>query len=84
MNRLMILKGEGIHQHTLYGQFDTVETVTEYQEINVTGETVLKHEKPNGDFSNEHKGLQVEVATWVMGKQVEYNPFSGKITDIWD
>lgn len=80
-----LLVGEGVNQHTLYGDFamDLAER-TDFPEILVKGDSVLKHEKPNGVWSNEHKTLKVERGDWVMGKQVEYNPFSQQVTRIWD
>jgi len=82
-SKFTLLKGEGIHQHTLYGDF-RIDTETEFAQIEVSKESLLKHEKPNGQFSNEHKALQVEKGGWVMGKQVEYNPFNQLISNIWD
>ena len=67
-----------------YGNFSIDTEATEFSDIVVTKDSVLKHEKPNGDFSNEHKALQVEKGNWVMGKQVEYNPFNQQVTRIWD
>jgi ribosomal 30S subunit maturation factor RimM len=78
-----LLKGEGTNQHTLYGQFK-VEEVADFPAVIVEKDSVLKHEQPDGSFSNEHKGLQIEVGKWSMGKQVEYNPFEGRITQVWD
>lgn len=78
-----LLRGEGTNQHTLYGDF-LVEEVEHFPAVQVTQPSVLKHEQPDGSFSNEHKGLQIEVGNWSMGKQVEYNPFEGTITQIWD
>lgn len=78
-----ILKGEGANQHTLYGSFLTEETLTDFAEISVKEDSVLKHEEPNGNFA-EHKGLQVEQGNWVMGRQVEYNPFSQSVSRVWD
>lgn len=79
-----LLKGEGVNQHTLYGDFAIDETQTEFAEVEVKKDSVLRHEQPDGSFSNEHKPLKVEQGDWVMGKQVEYNPFEGTITQIWD
>lgn len=79
-----LLKGEGTNQHTLYGEFVIDKNVTEFNQIEVTKESLLKHEKPNGNFSNEHKALQVDEGVWVMGKQVEYNPFKRTISQVWD
>lgn len=77
-----LLLGEGVHQHTLYGNFMVGEQ-PEFTEVNVMEESLLKHEHPNGNFG-EHETLKVESGQWVMGKQVEYNPFNQKITRIWD
>jgi len=78
-----LLKGEGTNQHTLYGDF-LIEEVTEYPSLQVTKESLLKHEQPDGSFSNEHQTLKIEKGEWSMGKQVEYNPFEGRVTQIWD
>ena len=78
-----LLKGEGSNQHTLYGEF-MVEDVVDFPQVDVLQDSVLKHEQPDGSFSNEHKGLQVEKGNWSMGKQVEYNPFDRKVTQVWD
>jgi hypothetical protein len=78
-----LLKGEGINQHTLYGDF-LIEEKTDYSILKVEKDSVLRHEQPSGLFSNEHKALQVEKGDWVMGKQVEFNPFTQSITRIWD
>jgi hypothetical protein len=79
-----LLKGEGANQHTLYGEFKIDETKTEFSEVVVTEDSVLRHEQPDGSFSNEHQPLKVEKGNWVMGKQVEYNPFQRTISQIWD
>lgn len=84
MKKLTILKGEGIHQHTLYGNFSEVEEVIDFQPLEVFEKSFLKHEKPDGSFSNEHKTLEVSAGTWVMGRQVEYNPFTREVTNVWD
>jgi hypothetical protein len=77
-----LLVGEGVHQHTLYGNFAIGEQ-TDFMEVQVNEESLLKHEHPNGNFG-EHETLKVETGEWVMGKQVEYNPFNQKITRVWD
>lgn len=78
-----ILLGEGIHQHTLYGNF-LIGEETDFMELKVNQISLLKHEKPNGKSSNEHKTLEIENGDYVMGKQVEFNPFSQEITRIFD
>ena len=84
VKKFTLLKGEGINQHTLYGSFKIDENISDYAEVLVMEDSVLRHEQPDGSFSNEHKPLKVEQGDWVMGKQVEYNPFEGTITQIWD
>ena len=82
-NRHTLLKGEGIHQHTLVGNFTINENETEFTNISVSNDSDLVHEKPDGSFG-EHKTLKVVSGKWKMGKQVEYNPFDGRVTQIWD
>jgi hypothetical protein len=80
-----LLVGEGTNQHTLYGNFSIdLEIDTDFPEVLVKNDSDLKHEKPNGSWSNEHKTLRVDKGSWVMGKQVEYNPFNREVTRIWD
>jgi len=67
----------------LYGSFKSNSEVSDFAEIEVLEETLLKHEKPNGEFA-EHKGLMVNKGSWVMGLQVEYNPFTRDTTRVWD
>lgn len=78
-----LLKGEGIHQHTLYGEFEIVDNKNELSELVVTKDSLLKHEKPNGSFG-EHKTLKIQKGNWSMGRQVEFNPFDKKVTRVWD
>jgi hypothetical protein len=83
-NKYILLKGEGVNQHTLYGDFIVEENKdNEFVDIIVEKKSKLVHEKPNGDFA-EHNTLIVEAGEWRMGKQVEYNPLTQKITKIWD
>ena len=79
-----LLKGEGINQHTLYGDFMVEDTATDFADVVVTKDSLLKHEQPDGSFSKEHQTLKIKKGDWVMGKQVEYNPFERTITQIWD
>lgn len=78
-----LLLGEGIHQHTLYGDFVIDEVTDDFAEFEVKSESLLQHELPNGKFG-EHKTLKVDKGNWVMGKQVEYNPFSQIVQRVWD
>jgi hypothetical protein len=77
-----LLKGEGINQHTLYGEFTIVEDV-DFARLTLTKDSVLRHETPSGEFA-EHKALSIDKGKWVMGKQVEYNPFNQQVSRVWD
>ena len=83
-NKKTLLVGEGINQHTLYGDFLVEDTITDFADVKVKETSFLKHEQPNGAWSNEHKTLQVEKGDWKMGKQVEFNPFSQRVSRVWD
>jgi hypothetical protein len=52
-------------------------------ELSVKEDSVLKHETPSGEFA-EHQALKIEQGEWIMGRQVEYNPFDKKVTRVWD
>lgn len=82
-NKKILLKGEGSNQHTLYGDFRTADVLEDFGVVNVHQRSLLKHEQPDGSFG-EHNTLAVEAGGWVMGKQVEYNPFAREVTQIWD
>ena len=82
-NKHTLLKGEGTNQHTLYGDFK-ISNDEDFTEVQVLKSSLLKHEQPDGSFSNEHQALQIEEGNWVKGKQVEYNPFTRTISQIWD
>jgi len=77
-----LLKGEGINQHTLYGEF-MIEEREDFSELVVNKDSVLRHETPRGTFA-EHMPLSVETGNWQMGRQVEFNPFDNKISRVWD
>jgi len=79
-----LLKGEGANQHTLYGEFAIAEKTTDFADLVVKKDSLLKHEQPNGAWSNEHQTLKVDKGNWVMGKQVEFSPFDKKISQVWD
>ena len=78
-----ILFGEGIHQHTLYGIFVSEKDLNDFAVLEITEDSILKHELPNGKFG-EHNALSIEKGQWVMGKQVEYNPFTQKVARVID
>jgi hypothetical protein len=80
--RHTLLLGEGIHQHTLYGDF-AISQKEVFADVEVLETSLLKHEKPNRTFG-EHETLEVKKGKYVMGKQVEYNPFNKKVERVWD
>jgi hypothetical protein len=77
-----LLVGEGVHQHTLYGNF-LIDDKEDFTNVSVQEDSLLKHEQPNGS-KGEHETLKIEKGDYVMGRQVEYNPFEGRVTRIWD
>lgn len=79
--RHILLKGEGTHQHTLYGEFEIGNQ--EMSQLVVTKESKLVHETPGREFA-EHNTLLIEQGNWVMGQQVEYNPFDRTLSRVWD
>jgi len=81
--KFTLLKGEGDNQHTLYGSFTIQNEDTDFATLTLSSDGVLQHETPKGEFA-EHNGLQVEKGKWVMGKQVEYNPFTQSVSRVWD
>lgn len=83
VKKFTILKGEGSNQHTLYGDIMVDATFKDFSNIVVNKDGLLKHETPSGNFA-EHQTLAIEKGTWVMGKQVEYNPFKRQVSNIWD
>ena len=81
--RQILLKGEGSHQHTIYGSLTVDEKPADFAPIKVNADSILKHEKPDGSQA-EHMALFVKKGNYVLGKQVEYNPFEGNISQVWD
>lgn len=77
----IVLKGEGVNQHVLYGDLDITEG--EFSNFVVTGDGILRHETPGGKFA-EHNTLKVEAGEWVTANQVEFNPFNRTVSRIWD
>lgn len=81
--RKVVLLGEGIHQHTLYGEFTTDEGTSDFATVTVEKPTELRHESPTRHFA-EHETLILDKGKWVQGLQVEYNPFDQKVSRVWD
>lgn len=78
-----ILLGEGANQHTLYGDFSIDIEAKEFSKLVVTKDSELRHETPIGIFA-EHNTLKIEKGDWVLGRQVEYNPFKREVSQVWD
>ena len=79
-----LIKRQGSNIHALEGIFSMEDKPkTDFVEIDVIGMSLLKHEKPNGTHA-EHFTLPVERGNFVMGRQVEYNPFTQGIGYVWD
>ena len=78
----LLLKGEGANQHMLYGNLKVERNPQDFSKLYVSSDGLLRHEDPSGNFA-EHNTLQIENGEWIMGKQVEYNPFSREITQSW-
>lgn len=80
-NRTVLLKGEGENQHVLYGDA-VISGEKDYKQVDMRSDGILKHEDPDGRHA-EHKSILIQQGEWVMGMQVEYDPFSVKsLSDI--
>lgn len=82
-NKHVLLVGNGKHQHALYGNIAVLDKDQNFSEITVFSESRLQHETPDGKFA-EHNTLLVDAGNWVAGQQVEFNPFKGTISRVWD
>ena len=84
--RKTILLGEGKNFHSLVGKFEMEnDTITkDFAPIKVKENSLLHHEQREGVWSEEHKTLQVDKGNWIMGQQVEYNPFNESVSRVWD
>ena len=71
--RTVLLKGEGENQHVLYGE-SVVSQGANYRGIKMKGDGLLRHEDPEGRHA-EHRSIRIARGEWVMGLQVEYDPF---------
>lgn len=80
MNKKTLLLKGSTNQHVLIGEHKNDVN----GDIIVEKPNVIKHETPDGNFSNEHKTLPISVGVWRNGQQSEYNPFTNTIGRIWD
>lgn len=72
--RNVLLEGEGVNRHVLYGAAE-IEEKADYRTVVLNEDGFLKHEDPQGGHA-EHETLRVPKGEWVMGLQVEYDPFA--------
>lgn len=72
--RHVLLEGEGVNRHVLYGAAE-VGNGTDYQEVRLLEDGHLRHEDPEGAHA-EHQTIRIEQGEWVMGLQVEHDPFA--------
>lgn len=81
---LLILKGEGRHEHVLVA--DKIEYVEgdQLSEICVGRNGQLTHVDPLTKSPAEHNTIPVEEGTWLVGRQVEFNPFDNTISGVFD
>ncbi|HUC95331.1 MAG TPA: hypothetical protein VMR76_00035 [Candidatus Saccharimonadia bacterium] len=79
----VLLKGEGKNQHVLRGNFIADEQLQDFDVLTIEPGTVISHEEPSGRHA-EHETLPVEKGCYILGKQVEWNPFTHSISGIWD
>lgn len=73
VRRTVILKGEGENQHVLYGE-SVVSQGVNYRSVKMKADGELRHEDPEGRHA-EHKTIRIRKGEWVMGLQVEFDPF---------
>ena len=78
MKDKILLQGRS-NKHVLKGVF--VEMANNLIEVK---EALLHHEKPIGGWSEEHHTLKLPIGIFQVGKQVEFNPFTREVTDIFD
>jgi hypothetical protein len=81
--KIVILEGEGTHRHVILGETIFNDHQAGFNTIRLKDDAVLGHETPHG-APGEHRSLPLEKGTWVMGRQVEFDPFEQRVTQIWD
>lgn len=78
----LALKGEGTNSHFVEGNILVFEK-PEFSELFVNSDGILHHKTPTGKFA-EHNPLSMKKGLFIQGKQVEYNPWTNNIEQIWD
>jgi hypothetical protein len=81
--KIVILEGEGTHRHVILGEALKQYHPDGFNTLRLKDDAVLRHETPQGT-PGEHRSLPLEKGTWVMGRQVEFDPFEQRVTQVWD
>jgi hypothetical protein len=81
--KTVILEGEGTHRHVIHGDLVLKSQPTGFNRIQLDKDALLCHETPEGEPA-EHRSLPLKKGRWIMGKQVEFDPFTKKISRVWD
>lgn len=83
--KVLILKGEGRHEHVLEAdvlEYDKKEE--RLSSVTVGPNGLLTHVDPlTGDLA-EHNTIPLEEGTWLVGRQVEWQPFENTISGVFD
>lgn len=82
--KLLILKGEGRHEHVLEAVEIVHEDTQTLSEVHVGDGGVLTHIDPATGKKGEHNFIPLEKGTWCIGRQVEYSPFDNSISNVFD
>lgn len=82
--KLLILKGEGRHEHVLEAEEITYPETEQLSEVHVGKGGLLTHVDPATGKPAEHNTIPLEQGTWLVGRQVEYNPFDNSISNVFD
>jgi hypothetical protein len=83
IRKQILLDGEGRNRHVLEADATVSMEDDGYNRICVHEDGLLQHETPEG-LQAEHNTLKVEKGNWVLGRQMEYDPFMMIITNVWD
>lgn len=79
--KLTILSGTN-HHHVLHGSI--IHEEGDFQKFIFENEIFLKHQQSDGLFSNEHHTVILPKGIAYQGKQIEFNPFTLEINDLFD
>ena len=77
------MRGEGINQHVLHGEATIRQSKDGFDRILLYEDGRLAHETSEGKHA-EHETLPVPKGKWIMGQQIEFDPFERVVTRVWD